>query len=159
MEATEKLAADTLLNRGVRMKVRAPFWLRLLGRKHLSITISAPYEGTLLRIASYFLSTGLKPEDIEAPNIMQCLLILQEHGKAISRAVAAGWLNSYWLGKLFIRPAAFWLRWNCKSEELLTIAYLLLANGGISAFIDTIRLIRQTKITTPKHLSQATKGS
>lgn len=149
--AIEQLAADTLLERGARMKVRAPFWLRWLGKKHISLTITSPYEGTLLRVARYYLSTGIGGDALEDLSQEQALRMLALHGKTISKAVATAWLNGYWKGLLFTKPVAAWIRWNARPEEMLTLLYLVINHGGLQAFIDTTRLLRTTRITAPKH--------
>lgn len=156
--AIEQLAADTLLDRGARMQVRAPFWLRCLGKRRVTLTITSPYEGTLLRVASYYLSTGISGDALDNISQEQALRLLALHGGTISKAVACAWLNGYWKGKLFTKPVAAWLRWHAKPEEMLTLLYLVINHGGLQAFIDTTRLLRTTRITAPKQLGQKDKG-
>lgn len=154
----ERLAADQILDRGARMKMRAPFLLRIIGIKEVSLTVRAPYEGTLHRVASYYLSTGLSSEKLENLTHEEALGIMVAHGKSLRRAVACAWLNGYWTGKLFTKPLAHYMKWHCKPVEISTIAMLILIYGGAADFMSTTRSVRMMKITTPK-MGQKDQGS
>jgi hypothetical protein len=156
--ATEKLAADLILRRGARIKMRAPLFLRLLGKKDVSVIVRAPLEGTMMRVASYYLGTGLAQEKLQNISHEQALAVMAVHGKAINKCVACGILNGYWSGKYFTNLLAWYLRWHCKPEELLMIANILLLYGGVSDFMSTTRSVRLMKLTGPR-LGQDQEGS
>lgn len=158
--AIEKQAADLILKKGVRLKLRAPFFFRWLGKKTIGITVTSPYEGTLHEVARHYLSTGLLMEDLEGITHEKGLAIMALHGPAMDKAVAAAWLNGFWAIKLFTRPLAWYMRWNAKPAEILTIVMLLILYGGLSDFMDTTRSIRMMKMTSPMVEGQTmTKGS
>lgn len=158
--AIEAHAADLMLKRGVRLQMRAPFFLRWLGKKTISLIVTSPYDGTLARVAKYYLSTGLTIEQLTNITHEQALLIQLRHGKAINKAVAVGWLNGFLSGWLFVRPLAWYIRWHCKPQHIQTVAVMLLLYGGVSDFMGTTRSVRMMKITTPKaELGQLMKGS
>ena len=156
--AVERLAAETILQRGVRLKVRAPFLLRCLGKKTVSLTITMPTAGTLARISSHYLSTGLKSHQLEDTTVEQAHALMAIHGKSINRAVACAILNGYWSGKLFTRLMAWYLKWHAEQHQIAAIASMLLIYGGVSHFINTTRSVRAMKTTTP-HLGQKNQGS
>ena len=154
----EHLATDQILHRGARMKMRAPLVCRLFGWRTVSLTVRSPYEGTLQRVAAYYLSTGLTQTQLKDVSVEQSLAIMAAHGKAINKAVACAWLNGYWAGKLFTKPVAWYIRWHCKPIELLTVLQMILLFGGAKDFMNTTRSVRLLKTTTPM-MGQATKGS
>ena len=155
--AIERLAAETILQRGVKVKIPAPWFIRWL-KKSWVVVLKSPVEGTMLRVATYYLSTGLKDEKLENITTEETLQLMQVHGKAISKAVACAILNGYWKGKLFTRPFAWYLRWHLTSEELFGLTTALVLFGGTADFMNTTRLVRKMKATTP-NLGQMTKGS
>lgn len=157
-QATERLAAENILQRGVKVKVAAPFFLRRVGKKTISLRLRSPYEGTMYRVSSYYLSTGIKDHKLEDISTEEALALMSIHGKTISKAVACAILNGYWSGKLFTRFLGWYLRWHCKPRQLFALTTLILLYGGTQDFMNTTRSVRQMKATTP-NLGQETKGS
>lgn len=155
--AIERLAAETILQRGVKVKIPAPWFIRWL-KKSWVVVLTSPFEGTMLRVATYYLSTGLKDEKLENITTEETLHLMAVHGKAISRAVACAILNGYWKGKLFTRPFAWYLRWNLTAQEMFGLTTALILYGGTADFMNTTRLVRKMKTTTP-NLGHKTQGS
>lgn len=154
----EKFAADTILQRGVKVLIPAPFFLRLVGKKTVSVKLSSPFEGTMHRVASYYLSTGITEDILEGITVEAALALHAKHGKAISKAVACAILNGYVSGYLFTKPLAWYLRWNLTPIGLFNITTVLLIYGGISDFINTTKSVRKMTLTMPK-MGQKVKGS
>lgn len=140
------------------MKMRAPLLLRLVGKKTISLTVRAPFEGTMHRVAAYYLSTGLRSEKFDDLTHEQALGIMVAHGTALRKAVACAWLNGYWAGKLFTNILARYMKWHCKPAEICTIAMLILIYGGAADFMSTTRSVRMMKITSPR-TGQMNQGS
>jgi hypothetical protein len=157
--AVERLAADTILERGVSVKVTAPFFLRWFGKKTIKLTITSPYEGTMYRVSAYYLSTGLKDHQLEDISVEESLALMAVHGKSITKAVACAVLNGYWSGKLFTNPLAWYLRWHCKPRELFALTTALLLYGGTADFMNTTRSVRMMKITQPNLGQNTDQGS
>lgn len=157
-EAMEHQAAENILQRGVKIKIGAPFFLRWFGKKTIGIRITSPFEGTMFRVSSYYLSTGIKDQQLEDLTTEEALALMSIHGKTICKAVACAILNGYWSGKLFTKPLAWYLRWHCRPRELFALITVLLIYGGTQDFISTTRSVRQMKTTSP-NLGQKTKGS
>jgi len=155
----EQFAADTILQRGVKVKIPAPFLLRKLRlKKTIALTLRSPFEGTMHRVASYYLSTGITMDVIEGLTTEEAIKLHAKHGKTMSKAVAVAILNGYISGKLFTRPLAWYLRWHLKSHELYVLTTTLLIYGGVQDFINTTKSVRKMTLTKPK-MGQKTKGS
>lgn len=154
----EALAAEHLLHRGVRMKMRTPFFLRWFGIKTLGLTVRSPYEGTMHRVAAYYLSTGLKEAQLVDISHEEALALWVTHGKSMCKAIACAWLNGYWSGLLLTKPLASYILWHCRPKEIFGIVTMLLLYGGTADFINTTRSVRMMKMTSPK-LGQETQGS
>lgn len=154
----EQFAADTILQRGVKVKIPAPFFLRVFRKKTINLTVTSPFEGTLHRVASYYLSTGITAEQLEGLTVEKALVLNKSHSKAISKAVAVAILNGYVSGWLFTKILAKYLRWHLKPVEMYTLVSLLIIHGGIQDFMNTTKSVRMMMITTPKK-GQKTKGS
>lgn len=153
----EKLAADHILAKGVPMKMRAPFFLRWLGKRTFSLLVRSPYEGTLHKVASYYLSTGITSDELTDLTIEQAVQLMVRHGNVISKAVACAWLNSYLGCMILTKPLAWYIRWHAKPIEVLTIMNMVVLYGGTSDFMDTTRLVRTMKVTS--RMGQKTQGS
>lgn len=155
----EQAAAELILHQGVRTQLRAPWLLRAVGIKSFGLTVRAPYEGTMHRVAKYYLSTGITSDQLDQITHEQALALMMVHGKAINKAVACAWLNGYWAGMLFTRPLAWYIRWHSKPAEIKTVAMMLLLYGGVSDFIDTTRSVRAMKLTAPNLGQMKKQGS
>ena len=158
----EKLAADTILQRGVKVKIPAPFLIRKLRiKKTINLTLTSPYEGTMHRVASYYLSTGITQELLEGLTQEEALALHVRHGKAISKAIAVAILNGYWSGKIFTRWLARYLRNHLTSKEIYALLTVLLVYGGVQDFINTTKSVRKMTLTTtaPRTGQKKTQGS
>lgn len=157
-QATERLAAENILQRGVKIKIGAPFFLRWFGKKTITARLTSPYLGTMHRVSAYYLSTGIKEEQLEELSTEEAIALMSIHGKTIAKAVACALLNSYWKGKFFTRLVGWYLRWHCKPRELFALTQAILVYGGAEDFMSTTRSVRAMKITSPK-MGQKPKGS
>ena len=155
---TEKFAADTILQRGVAVKIPAPLFLRIIGKKTINLTVTSPFEGTMHRVASYYLGTGITTDQLEGITAEDALALMAKHGKTISKAVAVAILNGYVSGYLFTNFLAWYLRWHLTPNQMFTFTTLLVIHGGISDFIDTTKSVRKMTITQPK-MGQKVQGS
>lgn len=154
----EEFAVDTILQNGVKVLVPAPFLLRLFRKKTINLTVSSPFEGTMHRVAKYYLSTGLTLDKLENLTVEQAAVLHVKHGKAISKAVAVAVLNGYLKGMFFTNFLAWYLRWHLKSQQMFTLVTFLIVHGGTQDFISTTKSVRSLKLTAPS-LGQKVKGS
>ncbi len=145
-----------LLKRGVPVQVKAPFFLRLFGKKRITLKLTLPTLHTLLCIAEEYLATGV---DVDKElSLKEALEITLISGRMASRVVAMAIINKaslLWLCGLL----AGVLRKSLTAESLKYLYHLIVVYGGVSDFIATIRLVQKTRITKPTDLSREEKGS
>lgn len=155
--AVEQLAADTILQRGVKFKLAAPWYIRWF-KKSISVTLRCPSLGTMMQVSSHYLATGIKSHEIEEVTIEQSLALMSIHGKALSKALACALLNGRLKSWLFTKMLANYLRWHCKPSALFALVTALTIYGGAADFMNTTRSVRHMTATTPK-LGQKNQGS
>lgn len=155
---TEYRATNELLQRGVRVKARAPLLLRLILIKHITLHIRPATFGALLRMGRWYLSAGIMQSDLEDVTVEKAMALMVRKGEYISKAVASALLRDKWRTKLFLRPYARWLRESLPPSELLGIMQIYVLQGGLEDFIVTTRLVSGKTISSPK-LGQKTKKS
>lgn len=153
----EKRTADVLLQKGVKIKVRSPWFMRLF-TKTITLTVSSLFEGTIHRVARYYLATGITQEQLDNITIEQAFMLMKHHGRNFNKAVACAVLNGYVKGWLFVRPLAWYLRWHSKPNEILALLNYILLYSGIEDFMNTTKLVRKMKLTQPK-TGQKAQGS
>jgi hypothetical protein len=155
MQHTERLAADTILERGVRVRLPAPFFLRLFTRT-IGVAMKQPTMGTLFHVARVSLAHDI---DIgKLTDFNSALQLVATHGRPMLRIVAILLLRTDTRIALFWRPMCWWVR-KLPPRRLAEIALMAVTFGGIEDFTTTIRLLWAMKITTPRNLSQEAQGS
>lgn len=159
MESIELHAAYSILERGIRAKVKAPLFFRMLGKKTVSVTISRLYAGTLLKIVPIWLSTGIKQAQLDEIPLEDGLKLMELHGKSIARCVAIAVINRrYDFG--MHRILAWYLLGYMDWKMLLKMLEVVLIYSGVGDFMSITRLIQASKITAPnQNLGQKKKGS
>nr|DAO24316.1 MAG TPA: hypothetical protein [Bacteriophage sp.] len=147
----EKQAAELLLKRGVKVPVTAPLLFRLFRKRIINLVVKSPTVLTYLKVAHKFLEMEVDPDrDIE---LKEAFEVYAKHGKKESEIIALCLLNNrflYWLHK----PLAWWLRSKITETESNYLYQLIVVYGGVQDFINTIRLIKTTRMTAPMNLSQ-----
>lgn len=157
-QKTELHATETLLQRGVKVRVRAPFLLRLLGIKTLGLTLREPTGGALKRMGFWYLHCQLSADQLERISVEDAMLFQVKYGKYIYRALACLFLVGKIRTALFMKPYAKWLEEHLKPKDALMLLQLAIIHGGLEDFMTTTRLIRGKMITLPR-LGQTTKRS
>lgn len=151
-------AANTLLDQGVKVPVKAPLLLRLFGKKHIKLVIRAPYLGTLLRISAIYERMQITPEQLKKlddDNIHQLFL---KHTKKCAEIAAQCMLNNFLLGKLLGPLLSVWLLWKLSPGKLMQIAQVMGFLTEKEAFTHTIRLVSTLTMMKP-NLSQEEQRS
>lgn len=154
----EKEATDELLQRGVRVRARAPLFLRMLGKKTVVIHVRLGTFGALLRMSSWYLKAGIRSDALDDLSAEQAMHLLSTRGEYISKAVAAALLQSKWRTWLLLKPYAAWLRESLSAKDLLAVMQLYVLQGGLDHFTSTTRLVRDKRISAP-NLGQKAKRS
>lgn len=153
----EQRAAQTILERGVRVEIPAPLLLRIFGKRNITIVLKQPSLGTLIRMSDLYLSTGIVKSqltDIELESVMK---LMSKHGKTFSRIIAIAYLNGYWRGKLLNGIVASMVL-RLSPQKISAIISMLFVCSGAEDFMTTIRLVQSMKITEP-NLSPESQGS
>lgn len=152
---TEELAASVILDRGVQWKFPAPWYLRIFGRQHVSISIKSIRLFTLFEISRLYCQLGFNPDDSDKglPDL------IQKHGKDVVRIAAKAALNSQIKQWLFTGWLTRFMVMNCTPGQLLEMTMFIATFSNAEAFLNTIRLIGELRMTKPKNLSQEEQGS
>lgn len=156
---TEARAAKGILERGIRTKVRAPFFLRLLRIKTIPLTLRMLYGGTLFRVSEYYLSTGITSDELKEVSAERALELQAKHGKTIYRAVACALLNGRRRDWLFGKLLANHLLENMPIREALLLLEICLIHNGTADFMSITRYVRNLMITEPTNQGQKKAGS
>lgn len=146
----EKLAPQMLLKRGVKVSVRAPLFLRIFGKKEIELTMYQPTSRTLLKIAHAYLDIAPVDGDVKLTSLMKYYV---KHSKSVHRVVSLGFLNhprKMWRTKIL----AWYLSRTVSEQHFLYLFQILILHGGVEDFLNTIRLIEETRITKPMNLSR-----
>lgn len=153
----EQRAAQTILERGVRVEIPAPLLLRFFGKRNITIVLKQPSLGTLIRMSDLYLSTGIVKSQLDDIELEAVIKLIGKHGKTFSKIIALAYLNGYWSGKLFSGLLTLWVL-KLPPQKISAIISLLFVCSGAEDFMTTIRLVQQMKITEPS-LSPESQGS
>lgn len=153
----KNVAAHTLLDRGVRINVRAPWFLRLFGKKEFAVTVRRLRYGVSLAISERLNNVGLDiKEEITVSDLYR---LRQEKGKEFSIVIALALLNSYWLLWLK-RPVATYIRAYMTEQNFVGLLFTLISFNSTKDFLNIIDLMRTQIVTNPPMSSQTgTNGS
>jgi hypothetical protein len=155
MNNIEKQAAEVLLDRGVRWKVPAPWYLRLIGKKTVSLGVTSLKLGTLLELSRLYIEMDLTSEQMKGDTHK----IIQDHLKTVCRITAMCILNSKIKIRLFTKPLARYILWAFTANMQLEVILFITNYSGTESFLTTIGFIRDLKITSPKNPSPEIQGS
>lgn len=151
-------ATETLLQRGVRVRVRAPFFMRVFGKRKVVVTLREPTGGALSRMGYWYLQCQLPMEQLQEISVEDALLFKVKYGKNIYRALACLFLVDKRLTWLLLKSYSEWLSESITVKDALSLLQLSILHGGLKDFMTTTRLVRAKMITPPK-LGQTTKMS
>jgi hypothetical protein len=151
---TEKHAAEILLDRGVSWPVKAPWFLRIVGKKTVRISIKALKLGTLLELSSLYSAMGITEVDFKNQHEL-----IQKNLKTVCLIAAICVLNSKTRIRFFRKPLGRFILKRFTANMLLEVMIFIVTYSGVTAFLNTIRLIGDLNLTAPKNLSPESQGS
>ena len=154
---TEANAAKALLEKGMKVPATAPSLLRLFGKRQIQLIVPPPHLGTLYRASEIIDESGLD-KVLSGAESVTMHQVHKQYIKPISKIVAVSILNYWFVGWLFARPLAMWLRWHVTPLYLFTAARVMDTLRLDESFLKSIRLLAKMKMTTP-NLSPEEKGS
>lgn len=151
-QATEKKAANLLLQRGVKVQVAAPLFLKWFGKKNINVVIKQPLTKTLLRIARKYLEMGIS--NTGEMDLTEAFTLYAQHCNKMSEIIALSASGSW-----YYKFLAYLLRGSLTQQEMSYLYHIIIVYGGIEDFINTIRSAEATRITKPMNLSPEEKTS
>jgi hypothetical protein len=152
---TEKHAAEVLLDRGVSWPVPAPWYLKIIGKKKIWLTLRALKLGTLLELSRLYVAMGIKEKEAEK-NIHATI---GNNLETVCLITAISILNSRTRIRLFSKPLANFIMKRFTANMLLEVMIFITTYSGVTSFLNTIRLIGDLRMTAPKNLSPESQGS
>lgn len=155
----ERRAAQTILERGVRVKLPAPRFLRILGKKEIRVTIRQPNMGTLLHVSELAIAEGFSFTGIDSGEMEAAHELISLHTKSCVRIVAIIILGTKVKSRLFAGILSRWLLWKLTPKRLFEMILIIVTMSGVQDFTNSIRLIRSMKMTMPRNLSPTSEGS
>ncbi|MDN5291814.1 MAG: hypothetical protein PWQ06_2053 [Anaerophaga sp.] len=152
MDARKK-AAETILDRGVRFKMPAPFLIRILRLNRIRVKPFRP--GTILEFSRIILDNDL--ESAESATVEQLHLKI----KPIARCIAVSILNSRVRIKWFTGIYSKWLLWRTHYLNLIEMFVTLKELNAAHDFTSITRFFcHQTRMMmNPKNLGHEKTGS
>ena len=157
MNEVEIRTVDTILDKGVRVPIPAPLFLRVFGKKTVNVIIRRSVMYNLLLIAKEYIRLGVNEKLDDDFNAWTHLFV--KTAKPVSRIVAIGILRGVWPVRLFSGLLAAHLRRHINCRELASLAAILVTMNGVQDFLNTIRFLGTMRITRPRNLSPEEEGS
>lgn len=129
------LAADLLLERGVRFRLTAPFFLRWICPRYA--TIRALKLGTIIKIDKLSRSCSLS----ELSSKWNNTALSAEQAVPLSEAIALAVLNHPVKQQLFCKLLAWQLRWSLTGKSLLQLWQVVQSMNDVEAFTNSTALM------------------
>ena len=155
----EQIAAERILESGVRVTIPASLFLRLFGKKTVKLVIRQPFLGTLAYVSKLSLEAGFNFEEIDKGDLDAAHKLVSQHARTICRIIAVTVLGTRTRIRLFSGILSRWLLWKLKPRKLTEITMTIILLCGVQDFTSSIRLLRSLRITAPKNLSPSDQGS
>ena len=156
MNEVEIRTVDTILDKGVRVPIPAPLFLRVFGKKTVNVTVHRPVMGNMLRISRLYLKLNIDSID---KGLGEWARLMETCTKPVTRIVAYGLLRGRTTAWLLNRPLAWYLRGCMHHADMANLAAMLVMLSGVQDFSNTIKFLALMKMTGPKNLSQDEAGS
>lgn len=160
-EEIQRRAAETILERGVRVPIPAPRFLLLFGKKEIGIILHEPYLRTIQTAAALSLKDGFSIDELATGNTDAAMKLVLDHSETVARIVAVHFLNGKWKNRLFSKILGSWFLSRLTNRRILDIALIIVMISRYQDFTTTIRLFKEMSMTImiPKNLSPKEKGS
>lgn len=148
-QSTQLRAADTLLEKGVRVPCApAPLFLRLFGRRTFHLTLRQPTLATLLRISRLIVGMELIPADFDGMSLARAYTITSEHTRSALEVLAEAVRGRRtWIPR---RPLARWLGRHITPADFAKAWLIFVQINGVADFTTSIRLMLPANNLSPK---------
>lgn len=141
---------ETLLDKGVRVDLPAPFLLRLLGKPTVSLVVKRPSSQTLYTISGMYMKMKKQCGDLEAGSVDEAHRLLSTCMIPVSRIVAYGIASACTPAGIRNRILAWYLRRSLNTRQMADLISIVITLSGVHDFCNTIRLIANLRMTMPK---------
>lgn len=158
MNHVEMNAADSLLDRRLKINLPAPWLLRRLGKKTIPIYVKRPVGQNLFRMASLYVKMDIDLVKLQNGEMRTLLECIGRNAVTVSRIIAFGMIRGNISAFLFNRPLAYYLRsyMDMRSMAELTKIIVLISTGeDFVSIITSLGSLRLTEATE----SQKENGS
>lgn len=147
---TEIRAADSILDRGVRFKMPAPWIIRVLHLNRIRVKASRP--GAILEFSKVVIKHGLTGQ--------MTVEQMQNKLEPLSECLAITVLNGRLRIKYLKRLATRWFLWRCHYTQLIEMFVVLQRLNQMQDFTHITRFYyQQTKMMmSPRNLGQKQNG-
>lgn len=142
----QQRAADVLLDRGVRVKVPAPVWYRLVGVKEVSVTLYRPKLGTLIAMSRISAAIDVDFEKLTDGSFKEAYNLCNRYGEQIAKWVAVALLNDKRAIERQANRLARRLMWGMPTDRLAELFTLVVLLSGVQDFLTTIRFVQQSNV-------------
>lgn len=158
MVKASNIAAHTLLDQGVRFPIRAPWFIRIFGKKEINLlAVKRLKYGVSISISEKINSLEI---DVNKPiSITELLQLKVRAGKKYSHIIACAIINNYWFLWLLVRPVAFFVRAYAEEKDIIALLYVVISLSATKDFHSIIDLMSLLVVTNPPESSQPKSGS
>lgn len=158
MNHVEINAADSLLDRRLKINIPAPWLLRKLGLSTIPVFIKRPVAQNLLRMASLFSRMSIDLKELKAGELGTLLECVGRNTVTMSRIIAHGMIRGNISAFLFNRPLALYLRSYMDMRGMAELTKIIVLICGGEDFVSIIASVGSLKLTEPTE-SQKENGS
>lgn len=147
---TEIKTVETLLDHGVQVPIPAPWLLRKLGKKVVTLTVRRPDSETLWKISGLYLRMKQSATTLEPETLDEAHLMINECMVPASRIVAYGILSYCTPLGIRNRLLARFLRRQLDTRQMMELWTMVSSLSGAHDFSNYIRSMSGMRITKPK---------
>lgn len=159
MNQVEMDAADALLDRRLRVRLPAPWFLRAMGKKTVSVWVKRPAYGTLLMMARLTAQMDIDLKMLREKGTELLFPLIAEQGVTASLIIAHGLLRGRLSHLLLARPLAWYLRWHMNARSMAELTKAIMVTSGAEDFVSITTSEITMKVTTPMMGRLTTEGS
>lgn len=141
---------DTLLDRGVQVRLPAPRLLRWLGKRTLSLTVKRPSSETMYRICGLYLRMKGEVDSLDASTLDEAHRLVCQCMRPATRIVAYGIAPYATPWGLRNRLLARYLRRHLDTRALAELWAIVAGMSGVHDFSNFIRSMSGMRITMPR---------
>ena len=142
-------AADTLLDRRLKVYLPAPWLLRLFGARRVPIWPKQPVMANLVRMSRLFVRMDIDAERLMAGHFGPLLRYIGKHGVTVSRVIALGLIRGSVAAWLFHRPLAWYIRSHMSLRGMAELARILVLMSTAESFVPIIRSVGSLNLMEP----------